>query len=355
MGEKNSRDDPRETNPNQGRESGDGTDEEVPDSGLIDRVNRPASRRALLTGVAGLSILGLAGSAEADQASTLATTLEYGGSYSGPTSSGGDALRLENTQADGTFTTGLSAANNSNSGAGVFGEANAASGLNFGMFGRTPSPSGRGVTGRATASTGGAIGMLGVTDSKDGTAMQGEARAGSGQAIGLKGFSESISGIGLRGNAVAGSGNTIGVEGRVNSPNGFGLSTPDDARVGGDLIVEGKKNFVQAVDTSSGPREVYYTAVEAGKAHTEVNDTAEVIDGEAVIDLPEHFEMVTSDEEDLTVQLTPHAREKVHPQVVERSTERIVVEDFGDGRVDYTISYTIKGVRKGFENADIVR
>ncbi|QLH76875.1 hypothetical protein HZS55_05965 [Halosimplex rubrum] len=78
-------------------------------------------------------------------------------------------------------------------------------------------------------------------------------------------------------------------------------------------------------------------------------------DGVAVVDLPDHFSMVTSDDEPLSVQVTPYCGEKVHAQVTDQSTERIVVKDFGDGPNEYTFSYTVKGIRAGFEDEDIVR
>ena len=77
-------------------------------------------------------------------------------------------------------------------------------------------------------------------------------------------------------------------------------------------------------------------------------------DGRAVIDLPDHFQMVTSEEEPLAVQVTPYANEEVNPQVVEQSLDRIVVEDFSDTDYDYTIAFTVKGVRKGFEDKEII-
>jgi len=129
----------------------------------------------------------------------------------------------------------------------------------------------------------------------------------------------------------------------------------DDAPLEGDLQLDGTKNFVQTVDTTAGQKEVHYNAVESGTAHTEVTDTAEMDDGHGLVELPDHFGMVTSEEEPLTVQVTPHAEERVHPQIVETSTEWISVEDFGDGPQDYRFSYTVKGVREGFEDEDVVR
>lgn len=124
---------------------------------------------------------------------------------------------------------------------------------------------------------------------------------------------------------------------------------------GGNLTATGEKNFVQTVDTDAGEKEVVYTATEAGTPHTEVSGVAHLEDGRAEIDLPEHFAWVTDDEEPLTVQVTPHAREPVRPQVTERSTHTVVVEDFADGTGSYEVSYTVKGTRDGYEDKEVVR
>ncbi len=128
-----------------------------------------------------------------------------------------------------------------------------------------------------------------------------------------------------------------------------------DVRIEGDVQVTGTKNFIQAVEEQAGPRNIAYTAVEAGKVRTEATDVADLEDGRVEIDLPDHFGMVTSNEEQLCVQITPFAHEPVQPQVVERNLDRIVIEDFGDGPDEYAISYTVKGVREGFEDTAVVR
>jgi hypothetical protein len=131
-----------------------------------------------------------------------------------------------------------------------------------------------------------------------------------------------------------------------------------DFHVGGDVKVDGAlqaetKNFVHSVDTPEGEREVTYTSVESDTPHTETTGVAELEDGRAEVELPDHFAWVTDAEEPLVVQVTPHARERVHPQVTERSTHRIVVEDFSDAD-EYEVSYTVTGTREGHADPDVV-
>ena len=121
----------------------------------------------------------------------------------------------------------------------------------------------------------------------------------------------------------------------------------------GDVEAQGAKNFVETVDTDDGEKEVVYTATESGTAHTEESGVAELDDGRAEIDLPEHFEMVTDGNEPLVVQTTPYGGSS-GLKVVERSTKRLVVEDL-DGEGDYEFAYTVKGTRDGYADKEVVR
>jgi len=136
------------------------------------------------------------------------------------------------------------------------------------------------------------------------------------------------------------------------SNNGRALDADGKVYVDGDFEATGTKNFVQTVDTSDGPKEVAYTAVEADRAQTETTGVAQLEDGRAEIDLPDHFGMVTSDDEDLVVQLTPYGIDPPRLTVVERSTDRVVVEALDDGEAEF--SYTVRGVREGYEDEDVV-
>jgi hypothetical protein len=212
------------------------------------------------------------------------------------------------------------------------------------------------------SSTGTTKGVEGRIDTSGaGKGVLGRATSSSGPTRGVEGQSDSSEGIAILGYASASSGTTKGVEGRVQSSNGYGLFTPDDAKVngtlevGGDLKASGTKNFVQTVSTDAGPKQVTYTAIEAGTPRTETNGVAEMTDGVAIVHLPDHFGLVTSDDEPLVVQTTPYADEEVQPQVTDQSTDTIVVKDFGDGPDDYSFAYTVKGVRHGYENQEIVR
>jgi hypothetical protein len=272
------------------------------------------------------------------------------------------------------------------------------------LKGRVDTPDGTALKGEVfTTDPGSGVAVRGDTFSDSGTAIKGRARS-SGTTYGVVGEVDSSNGYGLytpddakvdgttelatlSGSLTGGSpvdtlaGDNLSISGGQLNASGSGSSLwnddnaddllePDssynginvptgtvqnDFQVDGNLQVSGTKEFVQAVDGTTGPMHVSYTAVEAGRARTEVDDVADMEDGHAVIDLPDHFGMVTSEEEDLVVQVTPYAKESVNPQVTHRSTEQIVVEDTGDGPKDYAFAYTVKGVRAGFEDKEVLK
>ncbi len=136
-------------------------------------------------------------------------------------------------------------------------------------------------------------------------------------------------------------------EGKV----GIGTNNPTVALdVVGDIKKTGTNGFVQ--DLPNDPsKEIVYVSLEGPEAGTYIRGTAELVDGEAVVNLPEHFSLVTSDE-GLTVQLTP-VGEWLQLYVVEKGTQRIVVREANskNGQFDYLV----QGVRKGYENYQVIR
>jgi len=146
---------------------------------------------------------------------------------------------------------------------------------------------------------------------------------------------------------------TTNDEWQVDQWDGFVWATQMWVTSNGDVKAQGSKDFVQTVDTDDGEKEVHYSASEAGTPHTEVSGVAELDDGRAEIDLPDHFGMVTSEDEPLVVQTTPYGG-SAGLKVVERSTDRLVVEDL-DGDGGYEFAYTVKGTREGYEDKQVVR
>ncbi len=132
---------------------------------------------------------------------------------------------------------------------------------------------------------------------------------------------------------------------------GIGTEQPQATlHVVGNVRVDGalsatSKSFIQAHPVDER-KEVVYMALEGGEAGTYVRGTARLCEGEAVIALPEHFSLVTS-EEGLSIQLTPRD-EWLQLYAVRLNTEKIIVQETQgkSGQFDYLL----QGVRKGYEN-----
>jgi len=114
---------------------------------------------------------------------------------------------------------------------------------------------------------------------------------------------------------------------------------------GGNLNVYGVKRFIES-HPSDPHKQIAYVSLEGPEAGTYIRGTAELVNGEAIVTLPEHFSMVTS-EEGLTVQLTP-VGEWLQLYVLEKSTTKLVIREAQgkSGKFDYLV----QGVRKGYEN-----
>jgi len=117
---------------------------------------------------------------------------------------------------------------------------------------------------------------------------------------------------------------------------------------GGDITCSGTKSFVEQHPTDPG-KEIVYICLEGGEAGTYMRGQSEVKNGETVVVLPEHFRLVTS-ENDLTAQLTPR-EPGMNLYIKELTNEKLVVGGDKDGRFDYFV----QGIRLGYENHQAIR
>lgn len=119
----------------------------------------------------------------------------------------------------------------------------------------------------------------------------------------------------------------------------------------GNLEVSGNKNFIHPHPTDT-TKEITYTCVESGEALTLVRGVASTENGKVFINLPEHFSLVTSSQELISVIMTPENK-PVLLYVVSKSKEQIEVAmkkaDFYEYG-DVPFSFQVTGVRDGFEN-----
>ncbi len=128
------------------------------------------------------------------------------------------------------------------------------------------------------------------------------------------------------------------------------LKVRGDADVLGDLRVKGRKFFVQQ-HPEDPTKVITYAALEGPEAGTYVRGTAQLVDGEATIGLPESFRLVTAGE-GLTAQVTL-LEDCNGLYVAEKSTESIVVRELMNGTSSTRFDYLVQGVRKGYENFQV--
>ncbi|MDR3013001.1 MAG: hypothetical protein LBU70_07310 [Chitinispirillales bacterium] len=118
----------------------------------------------------------------------------------------------------------------------------------------------------------------------------------------------------------------------------------------GDIY--GRTKFFVHPHPTNDTKVIRYITVESGEALTVVRGTAKTVNGEATIKLPEHFSLVTSAMEPVTVILTPIGA----PALLytrQASKDEIVVAIGNDFR-DVEFAYQVTGIRDGFENQTVI-
>lgn len=121
----------------------------------------------------------------------------------------------------------------------------------------------------------------------------------------------------------------------------------------GAFATAGPKSFVQQHPTDSN-KEIYYFALEGPEAGTYVRGNAQLSNGTAVVSLPDNFAMVTSELMELSVQVTP-LDDCNGLYVMQKSTSQILVKELKNGNSDAKFSYLVQGIRKSYENIQVIR
>ncbi len=122
---------------------------------------------------------------------------------------------------------------------------------------------------------------------------------------------------------------------------------------GQGLVFGDIKNFV-APNPADPTTEIWYACVEGPEAAAYVRGTATLVGGIATVELPRHFQDVTSGT-GITVVLTPGSIASRGLAVVEKSRERIVVRELLNGTGSYEFDWEVKAVRSGFEDYKVIR
>jgi hypothetical protein len=122
---------------------------------------------------------------------------------------------------------------------------------------------------------------------------------------------------------------------------------------GQGVVFADTKNFRTANPAEPGT-EIWYACIEGPEAAAYVRGTGHLVDGEAVVTLPEHFGNVVSSQ-GITAQVTPLSPESRGLAVVEKRPDRLVIRELQNGTGTYDFDYLAMAVRKGYENYRVIR
>jgi hypothetical protein len=265
------------------------------------------------------------------------------GWYGGITTSGSFAV-----QNDADLSAAVTGIETGAFGVGVSGFASGGAGS--GIYGQSTTATGSGVQGYNAAG----IGVLGVTAALTGV---GGVKGFAGTANGALGpaYTAPFGVIGIANGStsptgVMGIATGIGVTGvRVDATNftksfGYlGYSDTDGIYTAQHLTAVGGKSFAEP-HPADASKVIKYVCPEGPESGTYFRGRGRFEGHTAVIDVPEHFRIVT-DEEGLTVQVTPIGQATA-VGVVQIGLDRIVVES----NLDVEFSYLVQGVRKAYKD-----
>jgi hypothetical protein len=100
--------------------------------------------------------------------------------------------------------------------------------------------------------------------------------------------------------------------------------------------------------------DIVYTCIEGPEAAVYSRGTARLLNGKAVVTLPDHFASVASGQ-GMTVQITPLSVKSLGVAVVEKHRTRFVVKELQSGAGTYDFDWEVKAVRMGHEKYEVIR
>jgi hypothetical protein len=220
-----------------------------------------------------------------------------------------------------------------------------------------------GVLGQASSTSGGAVGVqggvLGPTDNTvtDSAGVRGVGSSGGFTGDSTSSFSSSgVRGLDKLGIGVLGLSENLGGDFVLFNPAGTQIAKAFLAYDAGTVPTYGvyaqigtigcngcTKQFVEP-HPADASKVIHYVSLEGNEAGTYFRGTARTSRGHAVIPVPEDFRLVT-DEEGLTVQLTPVGAEATM-YVVSEDLNQIVVHS----SKDVTFHYLVQGIRPDYKN-----
>jgi hypothetical protein len=122
---------------------------------------------------------------------------------------------------------------------------------------------------------------------------------------------------------------------------------------GRGVVMADIKNF-RVPHPTRPDTDIVYACIEGPEAVVYLRGTARLVDGEAVISLPDHFTGVSSFE-GMTVQVTPLSADSLGLAVVSKRPGGIEVKELHRGTGNYEFDWGLKCVRKGHEDYCVTR
>ena len=122
---------------------------------------------------------------------------------------------------------------------------------------------------------------------------------------------------------------------------------------GNGVIFADTKNFRMSNPDQPGT-EIWYASLEGPEVAAYVRGTAQLVNGQATITLPDHFLAVASPA-GVTVQLTPLSADSEGLAVVSKTLAGIEVQELHEGKGTYEFDFFVTAVRQGYENYEVIR
>ncbi len=113
------------------------------------------------------------------------------------------------------------------------------------------------------------------------------------------------------------------------------------------------KNFTME-DPLDNTKSIWYASLEGPEAGAYERGTSVLINGEVLITYSDHFKKVINPGT-VTIILTPHSIETYGLAAVEKREDGFIVKELMHGRGNFAFDWEVKGVRKGYENYQVVR
>ncbi|MEM7602711.1 MAG: hypothetical protein AAF357_15010, partial [Verrucomicrobiota bacterium] len=100
--------------------------------------------------------------------------------------------------------------------------------------------------------------------------------------------------------------------------------------------------------------QIWYACIEGPEVAAYTRGTATLVNGVAEIRFSEDFELVVNPET-MTILTSPWSAESEGLAIIERSANGFLVRELRGGTGTYQFDWEVKGVRKGFEQYEVVR